>query len=102
MQVFHKWQHKNGRRDAPCGGRLVQIDDVDRGEAQCRCLKCGQVGRPVLNGEPDVDVDNRPIYLEGMDICVTDMLAPPRKLAQVLDPSWTHEDSRKWATGRIQ
>jgi hypothetical protein len=102
MQVFHKWRHKNGRRDGPCGGRLVEIDPVDQGEEQHRCLKCGQVGRPVLNGEPDVDVDNSPIYLEGMDICVTDMLAPPSKFAPPLGHSWKNEDLRKWTTNRIQ
>lgn len=82
MRLFHTFRYAKGHRISPCGGELVDTGQLDHGERQYRCQKCGQIGKPITETDLECDADDNPIYLQGTDICVTDLLVPPTRFAR--------------------
>lgn len=83
MQYYHKYRSNEYRRYEPCGGLLVDTGQDDGGERQYRCEKCGETGNPLTDGE-DTHSHDSPIFLEGTEICVCQLLLPHTQFRDAL------------------
>jgi len=88
-KLFHKWRYDEDRIAGPCGGRLLPLKKRDHGEAQYECDKCGLQGKPITYIDKSCDAESNPIFLDGTDICVTDLLVPLSKFIPAFDEFMT-------------